>query len=136
MKFNIVLPEGVPPTMAAVYAQEAHRQAVARQEVEQQKREAKRERQEQIKQTLETLDRERVEREKREGEERRKLSAERFENSLRETFFAANPGAEESDWQRNRKAVIDTAMQERALGRGAVDIEKQRLLRSGRYEGL
>ncbi|MGI9069131.1 MAG: hypothetical protein ACR2HX_22355 [Pyrinomonadaceae bacterium] len=136
MKFNIVLPEGVAPAMAGVYVQEAHRQATARQEAEQAKREADRERREQIAATLEQFKQDVIKREADEAKARGERERERFENQLHEAFIASNPGATESDWSRNRQTIIDETLRERAMGRGPADFEKQRLLASGRYQGL
>ena len=136
MKFNIVLPEGVPPTMAAVYAQESHRQAEARQEAEQEKQKTERENRERIAATLEQLKQDAVKRNEQEAKARGERERERFENQLHEAFIASNPGATEGDWTRNKQTILDEAMRERMAGRGPVDIAKQRLLATGKYGSL
>jgi len=132
-KYNVILPEGVPRGLEAVYANEAVRAAEARAQSETEQHEADKQYQEQIRNTLETLNTERIKREEKEEKEKHEREAKQFEDDLRARFFAGNPFANESDWARNRQTIIDEAMRERAAGGGPVDAAKQRLLATGNY---
>jgi len=92
MTFRVLENPSVPRGMEAAYANEAVRQAEARGKAEEAQREERRLRQQQQQETLKTLDAERIKREEKTEREKREREAKRFENGLRESFFAANPG--------------------------------------------
>ncbi|MEP6637273.1 MAG: hypothetical protein ABJB97_11160 [Acidobacteriota bacterium] len=132
-QYNVVMPEGVPPALAGLYAAESVNQAVVRAKAEEERHIADREKRERIAATLAQFEQDAIKREEAEAKQKRERERERFIAQQRALFLEANPGASESDWFSNRDPVIAAAMRERAAGRGPVDLEKQRLIATGRY---
>lgn len=117
MSYRVLENKNVPRGLEQVYAQQAVAAAQARAKAEQEQREAETQRRKRIDEELAAIKVETARRKEQEAERQRKLAAERFENSLHEQFLTRNPGATEGDWSRNRRAIIDEAMKERAFGR-------------------
>jgi len=133
MTIKILQNPNVPPELQSWYAIEAAKAVRARAQAEAETREAETQRRKQIKEGVEALRRASEEREKQKAEAKRKRDAEALEVFERQRFFENSPGANEGDWQRNRRAVLDEALRE---GRNPVSAAKERLRASGRYSAF
>ncbi len=136
MKYRVPVNPSVPRGMEAAYANEAVRQAESRLAAESARREAERLRQQQQQAALEEIKAATAKRQAAEAEAARQKSRERFEADLRARFLAATPGASENDWNRNKTAVIDAAMQQATFGRGPVADLVAKKRASGLYVNL
>jgi UDP-N-acetylglucosamine pyrophosphorylase len=118
--------------MESAYAAEAVQWAEGRAKQENDRRAAEANRLKQIDQTLQAIKEQAAERKRQDEARQRQLQATRFEASLRDQFLHGNPGATESDWQRNRQQILDEAMRERARREPLADLVARKR-RSGMY---
>lgn len=140
-QLHVILPPGIPPEMAGIYARSVIDEATARAANEEARKNAEREKRENIEAQLAQVAKEQKAERERKAEEEEERAAREFDERLRASYFESNPNASQADWARDRRSLKAAAMQQRALdqfeGRSSEEeLMMESLLRSGRYRRL
>ena len=113
--FRVVVPPNIPTELHAAYAAEAVRDAEAREQMRLDAIQARREKQAAIDEALAQIEKENKARDEKKLEAEAERAAKEFDAELKRTYFAANIGASELDWLRDKAALKGEAMRRRTL---------------------
>jgi len=136
--YRVVVPPDVPTHQYASYQRQAIIETLTRDKIRQQEQQQRLAHQAEIKANLAEIDRQNAERDaKLTAKQKEKARADELESVCR-AFFAGNPGASESDWNRQKTRLLDAAREQRTLeqlrGRASeTDAIKTSLKESGKY---
>jgi hypothetical protein len=116
-RIRVVLPEGVPSSMHAVYARQTIVESLTREKTRAAERAARAEHARQLQESLDKIEKENAQKAAADAEAADERAYQDQLAAIKAAFFAANRGCSELDWITNRKAVVSAAMVQRTLER-------------------